>query len=180
MTLSRRCANEKRYSRQQGFTLVELLITLAIVVVLLGVAATGFTRVVQQKRATETAANLKASVFQARGEAVTTGGWVGICGSATGNSCANNFNDGWVIFHDVDKDNSLTAADTVLSYYEQDRTLMTVDADSLTAGAGNGPVMFNFRGYPNKSMNFTLDLGTSSNTFILHPNGSIETQDPVY
>ncbi len=59
--------------RVKGFTLVELMITLAILAILMGIAVPSFQALLQRERVTATSNQLRGALLLARGEAVKQG-----------------------------------------------------------------------------------------------------------
>ena len=102
--------------RQRGFTLVELLVTLAVTVVLMALAAPTF-RTLLLKRTVQAAADALVSDLRlARSEAIKRSATVSVCSSADGAACSNGaaWRSGWIVFVDTDGDGNLDADDTVL------------------------------------------------------------------
>jgi len=107
-------------TRQCGFTLVELIVTVAVTAILLTVAIPSFWAVIQDNRLTSQANDFITDTYLARSEAITRGQRVTMCrcvsnastGQCTENSgqftCddgnSTNWNQGWVIFVDADSD----------------------------------------------------------------------------
>jgi type IV fimbrial biogenesis protein FimT len=84
-----------------GFTLVELLITLAIASILLAVATPSFTSLISSNAAGNAAARLQDSLAHARSEAVSRSTDVVVCSKSSGtNTCStlNTWVDGWLIY----------------------------------------------------------------------------------
>lgn len=89
-------------TRQSGFTLVELMVTLAVVVVLIGLAVPSFQTLLVSQRL-NTAADMLISDFRyARSEAIKRTNQVTICVSSNGTSCTSDalWKDGWIVFVD--------------------------------------------------------------------------------
>ncbi len=83
-----------------GFTLVELLVSIAVLAVILGIAVPSFMSTMANSRLTGAANELLAAIQQARMEALRRGMRVTLCPSDDGANCAGNWNDGWIMFTD--------------------------------------------------------------------------------
>lgn len=85
-----------------GLTLIELLITIAVAAVLLGIAAPSFTALIENNRAANAANELLGSLQHARSEAVKRARTVRLCPSADGASCVDgtDWGAGWIVSFD--------------------------------------------------------------------------------
>jgi len=92
----------------QGFTIIELMITLAIAAILVSLAAPSFKDIIQNNRMTTQYNELLASLSVARSEAIKRGEDV-IALSSNG----NNWENGWTVFVDTDGDGAPSAAETI-------------------------------------------------------------------
>jgi type IV fimbrial biogenesis protein FimT len=88
--------------RQQGFTLLELMVTLFIASILLGLAVPSFRDMSTRNRLVTYTNDFISSINLARSEAVRRGAPVSICHSDDGTSCSGTWNDGWITFADAD------------------------------------------------------------------------------
>lgn len=103
-------------SYQQGFTLLELLVGVAILGIVLALAIPGYRQVTASNQLYSAANELLMSFKLARSEATRRSGRVTWCrGDNTG--CDNNSLDGWIIFQDLDRDSNLDAGEDVLQVY---------------------------------------------------------------
>ena len=83
---------------QAGFSLIEMLVAIAIVAILASLAAPSFNEVTLGSKLRSYANNLVASSRLARGEAVKRNTAVTMCASANGSSCASGgWEQGWVV-----------------------------------------------------------------------------------
>ncbi len=90
--------------KHSGFTLVELMITIAIVAILLTVAVPSI-KTFRQSNSLIAASNDLISAFNiARSEAIKLNQRVTICSSSDGTSCSDSaeWKDGWIVFVDAD------------------------------------------------------------------------------
>ncbi|MDH4873340.1 GspH/FimT family pseudopilin [Pseudomonas sp. BN515] len=87
------------WSRQSGFTLVELMVTLAVLAILLGIAIPTFTDVTLGSKLRSQASDLVGGVALARSEAIKRNQAVTLCASANGTTCASSggWQQGWIV-----------------------------------------------------------------------------------
>lgn len=99
--------------RECGFTLVELMVTLAVLAILLVVAVPNLTVFIQNSRLASQTSGLVGDLNFARSEAVKRGSPVSLCASADGASCSGalTWETGWVVFNDVNANNAVDAAE---------------------------------------------------------------------
>jgi len=83
----------------RGFTLVEMMITVAILAVLLAIATPSFNSALLGSRLTSYANNLVASANLARSEAVKRNANISLCVSSNGTSCESTgeWKNGWIV-----------------------------------------------------------------------------------
>jgi type IV fimbrial biogenesis protein FimT len=101
-------------NKQCGFTLVELMVTLAVATLFLVVAVPGYYSVIQNNKAVTIANSFTSSLNLARNEAIRRGTSVSLCPAANTaySSCANttNWANGWIVFVDSDENGVIASA----------------------------------------------------------------------
>ncbi len=110
-----------RGSDSSGFTITELIVTLAVVAILAGIAAPSFRSMILDKRLRTQADEYFTMLMVARSEAVKRGIQVTVCKSGNTSSsppsCAGagvDWEDGVIIFVDNDGDQVLDAGEQIL------------------------------------------------------------------
>jgi type IV fimbrial biogenesis protein FimT len=145
-------------SAVKGFTLIELMMTLAIAAILLTIAVPSFRTFTQNSKLTKQVNLLAASVATARGEAAKRGVRVVICQSSDPTAATpacdgttGTWSNGWVVFVDADNDLTVDAATDVVASFQAESGVdlltnagktLAFNADGTTT-AGNS-VIFGF------------------------------------
>ncbi|HSI52915.1 MAG: GspH/FimT family pseudopilin [Ramlibacter sp.] len=118
---SRRIAACTGLSRQvRGFTLVELLIVMAVAAVLMGSAAPSLTNFVKSIQLSSASNDLLAGLLMARSEAAKRNGRAAICKSANGLTCApsGGWQQGWIVFHDANSNGVRDTGEAIIQRQE--------------------------------------------------------------
>jgi type IV fimbrial biogenesis protein FimT len=88
-------------TRQHGFSLVELMVTIAVMAILVAIALPSFRDVIHRNQVSSASNELLASLAYARTEAIARGQLVSMCPSTdNGASCAGGkaFESGWIVY----------------------------------------------------------------------------------
>ncbi|MBD9367538.1 GspH/FimT family pseudopilin [Xanthomonas sp. XNM01] len=86
--------------RQRGFTLIELMVTVAVAALLLSLGLPSFQQAMRSNRVATTSNELMASLALARAEALKGLGPAGICRTEDGETCADgtDWSVGWLVW----------------------------------------------------------------------------------
>jgi len=97
----------KMTNQNHGFTLIEVMVALAIAGILVGMALPSFTDMLQKDKGIAQINQLVGELSWARTEAIVQGKTVSLCASTNQLSCRSsktNWSDGWIVFIDQDGD----------------------------------------------------------------------------
>lgn len=94
----------------RGFTLVELLVTIAVATILFGVAIPSYNELMERQQSWRALQELRVSLHQARGYAARENTHVTVCRSADGTACltGSRWSEGWMVFEDPSRQNTCT------------------------------------------------------------------------
>ena len=100
-----------RFTR--GFTIIELMVTVAVLGVLAAIAAPSFQPLIERWQVRQVSEELQSSLYFARSEAIKRGGGIIIQRSTSATNCtvsdADLWNCGWVVYQDKNHNGSLDA-----------------------------------------------------------------------
>lgn len=91
----------------RGFTLVELIVVLAILALFVTEAVPGFQQLIARERRSTAVMSLVRALQFARGRAISTNRYVAVCKSGDGAQCGGTdvrWDDGWIVFVNTDRD----------------------------------------------------------------------------
>jgi type IV fimbrial biogenesis protein FimT len=140
---------KQRRFGNNGFTLIELMITLIILSVLLGLAAPAFVSVIRENQVRTQASKIMSSLNLARTTSAKENVPVVMCASADSSTCSGDeadFLSGWLVYADRDRNGSLTslATELVRTYeglpnnyvlvFDNDSAAITYFPDGSTSG----------------------------------------------
>ena len=94
----------------RGFTLIELITTLAIAGILVTLAVPSFSEVIKNNRLITQENDFVTTLNLARSEAIRRSGRVTVCKSSNQTDCsgAGGWEQGWIVFNDVNNDGVVT------------------------------------------------------------------------
>ncbi len=135
---------DRSQRRQRGFTISELLTTLAVVGISAALVVPSFDSVLNNNRRATAVNQLVSAMHAARSEAITRSTQITICPSSDAQSCnGTSWQDGWIYFADADRDRSVDGDDIVLGSFPAPSrlTITTAEFPDFLAYRPNGRVM---------------------------------------
>lgn len=102
------------HSRQRAFTLVELLVCLAIIAIVSGYMSPSFSAMVERNRAATAINWIVTAIIFTRDSAITMEQTVTLCPSSTGHVCGGRWYDGVIAFTDANQDRHIDGSDRLL------------------------------------------------------------------
>lgn len=164
-----------RAAAMRGFSLVELMIALAIAAVMLSLAAPGMTQLIASIWISTQASDMVANLALSRSEAIKRGMHATLCPSDSSTACTPSaWSAGYIAFVDFDGDGSFdTGSDIILRVsgrLQGDNTLTSGDFSAAT------PLQFMPSGQAGKAGSFTLcQNGQSSRVIAVTLAGGVNT-----
>lgn len=103
----------------RGFSLIEVMVTVAILGVLAALAGPSFQPLIDKWRMTQAIDNMKSTMYYARAEAVKRGGRIGIQKNTNGSGCTQagtkeEWGCGWFVFVDTNDNGTKNANEDIL------------------------------------------------------------------
>ncbi|SDX37068.1 GspH/FimT family pseudopilin [Marinobacter mobilis] len=99
-----------------GYTLVELLITVAVVSTILSISIPGFSILIESQRLDSSTDTIGRAVYLARSEAIKRGQWVTLCLSNDGHQCSGNNPTQLLLFADQDRTGTPTTPSEIIHH----------------------------------------------------------------
>ncbi|MGV6826830.1 MAG: GspH/FimT family pseudopilin [bacterium] len=106
---------------QNGASLIEVLMVLAVAAILVGVGVSNMEYLVNSQRANGAAERLYSALQVARSESVKRSEVVTICGSEDGQACDANWAGGWLLYVDDNRDGQRDAGEISLQHGQVDQ-----------------------------------------------------------
>ena len=129
-------------TNHKGFTLLELMITLAIVAIVMAIAVPNMSQFVKNDRLTSYTNALISDLMLARGKAVQRNQPTIVCASSDQATCTGgDFKEGWIVAIDIDNDGTVGNADELIRVQNQ------IKGDIEYVDGGLNIIRFDSRGF---------------------------------
>ena len=109
-----------RHHFSKGFTAIELMVTVAVLAILAGIAAPSFNPIIERWRVRQISEELQSTLYFARSEAVKRGGGVTILRNTSTDGCTISdtdtdvWNCGWLVFADKNSNGVKDSGEEIL------------------------------------------------------------------
>ncbi|MBS0289913.1 MAG: GspH/FimT family pseudopilin [Proteobacteria bacterium] len=128
---------------KSGFTLIELIITIAVLAIVLAIAIPAFTSTIQNNLIASTNNDLISALMYARSEAMKRNVPVSVCAPSdnTYTACGGSWNLGWIIFVNPTGGSALsntTSAPMLRTQQITDQTISITTSPSVSIATYNG------------------------------------------
>jgi len=131
-----------RAGNVRGFSLIELMVTIALAAIVLGLGLPSVQQAIRSNRITTSANEMQAALTLARSEAMRTPRGGHVCASADGSTCGGAWSDGWIVWTDRNNNDS-PQADEVLRYVALNEQIRV---DASASGGDANQFAFDLRG----------------------------------
>lgn len=134
----------------KGFTLVELMVTIAVAAILIAVASPSMVSLYEGNRARSAISNIETAFLQARSQAISYGIQVTIC-PLVGTTCGTNWAGGYSIFIDSAPTNNLNSDDLLINtqsainssdYIKSSENSFTFNPDGMLNSTNTGSIVY--------------------------------------
>lgn len=139
--------------KNSGFTLLELIVVVALVAIVTAIAVPSMTTFTQNDRLTTNINTMIGHLAYARSEAVKTSQQVALCVSSNATTCTGgNWQDGWIVYIDADGNNSFGGTDTLL------RAQQGLSGSNTVTTAIGTQITYDYRGFATAGSTGSLQL----------------------
>ena len=163
--------------KNSGFTLLELIITVALVSIVMAIAIPSMTTFNQNDRLVTNINTMIGHLAYARSEAVKRSQQVSMCVSNDAATCTggNDWEDGWIIYIDADASNTFDASEEVLRAQQALGNTQTMTPTTFAS-----QVTYDYRGFATSTGSFQLcdnRTGPHGKTISISNTGRVRLQD---
>lgn len=165
---------------QNGFTLIELMITVSLLAVMITLGVPAFTATTQSNSVAAKSNTFLSAIKVARSEATKRRGAVIVCASENQTNCnnTNGWTDGWIVYLDNDISSTFTVGDDIITSYDLP-TGFTVTRNN----GGADQVIFSPTGISDSNVNqdfdFCITNATKGRNFIVERSGLVSGADKL-
>ncbi len=171
--------------KHAGFTLIELIVVMAVAAIILAVATPSFINIIADNRVSTAATEVVTVLNLGKSEAVRTGQTTVLCKRSNDTECATNtsidWSNGWLLFVDSNGDGHRDPGERIIRVESSTETSLDIAYDGSTAS--NRRINFNPNGRiaPNGRFCFRNQHDDSrSRAVVISPTGRVHTETQAY
>ena len=99
----------------KGFTLIELMVTIAVASIAISIAVPAFTGLIESSKERAARDLLVSSIYAAKQQAQSKSVNVYLCATDDGSTCTSSWGSDWLVYEDNDGSTTLNADDIIVS-----------------------------------------------------------------
>ncbi|RUQ35927.1 MAG: prepilin-type N-terminal cleavage/methylation domain-containing protein [Candidatus Competibacteraceae bacterium] len=169
--------------KPNGFTLMELMVTVAIAAIVMTIGIPSFQDTIRENRLTANTNTFVSSLNLARSEAIKSGRRVVMCISA-GSTCATSggYDQGWIVFRDTNGDGQPNAGEIIRIFEKMPEGMTLTGAsavDKLIAFNSDGTFTGNDGNRIPPNTVLTVCKSGKARTITLNNPGRIQVERPA-
>jgi type IV fimbrial biogenesis protein FimT len=150
-----------RFPQMQGFTLIELMITVVVLAILLALAAPSMGNLVRDQRVKTAVGDVYVALAFARSEAIKRNVTVGVCSHNGSSGCQNSADwatYGWIVYLDVDGNGYPGAVSDILKKQDPLPNLTLTSTAAKIGYQGDGRLVLNMGGDSATGLTFAASI----------------------
>lgn len=163
--------------KSQGFTLIELIITVAIAAIVMAVGIPTFQDTIRESRLTTSNNQFIGALNLARSEAIKRGSRITLCPSQGANCDSGGYDQGWIVFNDRNSNATVDAGEAIVRVFEKMPEGMTLtgngNVDTYISYAADGASRLNSGAF--QAGTLTLCKDSSGRQIVLSSPGRLRT-----
>lgn len=163
-------------NKTSGFTLLELLVVVAIAAIVLAIATPGYTSFMDREKVAALSSEFESSLAVVRSAAIKSGVPVLLCASSDGQNCSGQWSQGWLAFRDNNRDGAIDAADSIVLRRKNDSSRTELSITSISGDDVN-TVSFNYRGAPDTALSVSVKRGDQDRSMTVTAFGRTRHHD---
>lgn len=164
------CNRYTRCDSYSGFSLIELIVVIAIVSIVLAIASPNYSIFINREKVAALSDDFSLALSVVRSNAIKSGMPVFLCASSDNESCGGQWEEGWLAFRDENRDTNLSVDDTVVLKRNFGSSITEVVVTS-PAGDDVDKFSYNYRGAPDIAIAVEVSRGDQSQSMTVTPFG---------
>ncbi|MDY7537341.1 GspH/FimT family pseudopilin [Undibacterium sp. RTI2.1] len=160
----------------QGFSLVELMVTISVAAILLAIGAPSFSSFINNQKLVSTASEFYAAINMTRSEAIKRGSRVDMVPND-----GANWSSGWTVFIDANSNQIVDPGETIIFFHEASANIITIASTFVApyiSYTGNGRTRTNASSQTPNPGTVSFTSGSTVRIVIINFLGRSQICDP--